>query len=97
MRPSQRQVVAVEQGFAHPMEKAAVEHSMHWVAVRVGSRHLHLACCFVGSILVGELVVPGVANLKKPRHWLFSSSHYCEIAAARQSELWLLLPGLRQL
>ena len=40
MRPSQRQVVAVEQGFAHPMEKAAVEQvfvpSQEFVVVESG-------------------------------------------------------------
>ena len=86
MHPRQQQAVAVEQGFARPIRLVVVAHPMRWVADQVGSKNLHLAYYLVGSILVGELVAPDVANLKMQRHLPFSFSRYCGRASAQLPE-----------
>lgn len=60
--------VVVELGFAHPILLVVAEHPIHWVVDQAGSKNLHLVHFPVGSILVGEPVVPDVANLKQQQH-----------------------------
>ena len=80
--------VVAERAFGYSTQQAVAEMGFESPTLQpvvvdlVGSKNLHLAYYLVGSILVGELVAPDVANLKMPRHLPFSFSRYCGRASA---------------